>query len=39
MNYNDYPPEEREKECLYCGEPCDGNYCNKGCKKAYEAEN
>lgn len=35
----DYPPEELENGCIYCGEPSKGIYCNKDCKKAYEAEN
>jgi hypothetical protein len=42
-NYDNYkletPPEELENECFYCGEPCDKNYCDKNCKKAYEQDN
>ena len=36
--YNN-PPEDMEDECNLCGEPCDGNYCSKECRKAYESEN
>jgi hypothetical protein len=37
---NVYTPEETpEKECAYCGEPCEKRYCNSDCKKAYESEN
>lgn len=25
---------EKDNECLYCGNPCDGMYCSKGCKRA-----
>lgn len=31
--------EELEDECVYCGEPCNGTYCDKECKKAYEQDN
>lgn len=34
-----YPREELEDECAFCGEECNGTYCSKECKKAYEAEN
>jgi hypothetical protein len=37
--YNNPYPEDMEDECSFCGEPCDGNYCSKDCKKAYESEN
>lgn len=33
------PPEDMEDECRFCGEQCDGQYCSKECRKAYEAEN
>ncbi len=33
--YNN-PPEEKENKCAYCGEPCEKEFCNKECKKAYE---
>jgi len=39
MNYDKWKqevPEEKENECGYCGEPCEGEFCNKDCKKAYE---
>lgn len=39
INSNEYPPEELEGGCIYCGEPCKKYYCNTDCKKAYEAEN
>ncbi len=42
MGYDEWklesPPEE-EKECLFCGDPCEGDFCSKECKKAYESEN
>ena len=43
MNYDNYkqqtPPEEPQNECAYCGEHCEGRYCDKQCKKAYENDN
>ena len=36
---NEYPPEELENNCIYCGEDCNSQYCSKECKKAYESEN
>lgn len=36
--YNN-PSEDMEDECNFCGEPCDGNYCSRECRKAYESEN
>lgn len=43
MNYDNYkqqtPPEEQQNECAYCGEHCEGRYCDKQCKKAYENDN
>lgn len=39
VNSNEYPPEELESICLYCGEECNNNYCNNECKRAYESEN
>ena len=33
------PPEEKENECAYCGDPCDGRYCSNDCRKGYEADN
>lgn len=39
MNYDDWklqtPDELGEDECGYCGEPCDGEFCDNNCKKAY----
>jgi len=29
------PDEEPENECSYCGEPCDGEFCNKEHMNAY----
>jgi hypothetical protein len=26
---------EEKKECLYCGESSDADFCDKNCKKAY----
>lgn len=40
-NYDDWKqetPEELENECAYCGEPCDNEFCDKQCKKAYDNE-
>lgn len=43
MNYDDWklesPPDEKEDECLFCGEECDELFCSKECRKAYESEN
>lgn len=33
------PPEEKERECNYCGEPCDVRYCSDDCRKGYESDN
>lgn len=30
------PPQEKENNCGFCGEDCDGEFCNSNCKKAYE---
>lgn len=38
MTNYDLPPEEKEKECDYCGEPCDSSFCNNGCRKAYDQD-
>ncbi|QRE03546.1 hypothetical protein [Flavobacterium psychrophilum] len=36
-NWKQEPPEEEpKKECNYCGEPCEKEFCSKECKKAYE---
>jgi hypothetical protein len=29
------PEEEFENECDFCGEPCNGEFCDSNCKKAY----
>lgn len=43
MNYDNWkqqtPPEDSQNECAYCGEPCEGRYCDKNCKNAYENDN
>lgn len=38
MNYDDtlIPPAELENECLYCGNPCENNFCSSYCKRGYE---
>ena len=40
MNYDQWkqqtPDDAPENECGYCGEPCENEFCNKECKKAYE---
>ncbi len=36
---NEYPPEECENECGYCGDECNGEFCSKSCSKAYKSEN
>lgn len=33
------PPEDKENECKYCGELCDGRYCSTDCRKGYESDN
>lgn len=38
-NYDNWKldtPENPENECDFCGEPCDGTYCSKVCKKECE---
>lgn len=39
-NYDDWKNEnpydqEKENECAFCGEECDGEFCSSECKKAY----
>lgn len=38
MNW-DYPPEEKECTCRYCGEDSEEEFCNRECAKAYETDN
>lgn len=41
-NYDNWKldtPEHPESECAFCGEPCNGRYCDNQCKKAYEQDN
>lgn len=39
MRDSEYPPEELENNCDYCGEPCEGRFCNSDCKKAHQYDN
>lgn len=42
QNYDSWKldtPEDLENECDFCGEPCNGRYCDNQCKKAYEQDN
>lgn len=43
MNYDNWkqetPPQEKEKQCAFCGEPTDSTYCSIDCRKAYEHDN
>lgn len=36
-NFDDWktknPPEEKENNCGYLGEECNGKFCNSDCKK------
>jgi hypothetical protein len=32
------PPEELEKECSFCGEPTNKEFCSKECSKANEED-
>lgn len=32
---NYLPEQEKENECAYCGEPCDGDFCNRQCMNAF----
>lgn len=35
MDYNQNPPEDEHKnKCIYCGEPCKNDFCNRECYKA-----
>jgi hypothetical protein len=38
-DWNDYPPEEKECTCKYCGEDSDREFCSKECAKAYKSDN
>lgn len=43
MNYDNWKlaspnDDEPENECAYCGEPCQNEFCNSNCKKAYEKD-
>jgi hypothetical protein len=39
IDSREYPPEEYENECGYCGEECNGEFCSKSCRRGYECEN
>jgi len=39
IDSREYPEEEKENECGYCGEPCDKHFCNRECSKAYDQDN
>lgn len=39
IDSNEYPPEEKENECAFCGYECVGEFCSSECKKAYLSEN
>lgn len=28
------PEDEPENKCFYCGENCEGTFCDSGCEKA-----
>lgn len=37
MDYDDLlgpPPEEKENECSFCTNPCEGTFCSKDCEVA-----
>lgn len=41
MNYDNWKldnpfGDEKENECLYCGEPSEKDFCDKQCYKAYQ---
>jgi hypothetical protein len=38
-DWNDYPPEEKECTCKYCGEDSDTDFCSSECLKAYKSDN
>ena len=38
-DWNDYPQEEKECTCKYCGEDSEKEFCNRERAKAYEADN
>ena len=43
MNHDDWktqpPPDDKEKECGYCGYECEEEFCSKECEKAYLNDN
>ena len=34
-----YPPEDKDNECAFCGHACEKEFCSKDCEKAYLSEN
>lgn len=34
-----YPPEEKNCTCKYCGEDSEEEFCNRDCAKGYEGDN
>lgn len=38
-DWNDYPPEEKECTCKYCGEDSHEDFCSSECLKAYKSDN
>jgi hypothetical protein len=38
IDSREYQEEEKENECTYCGEPCDGPFCDRLCLKAYDQD-
>lgn len=39
IDSREYPPEEKENKCAFCGDDCSGEFCSSECKKAYLSEN
>jgi len=39
IDSREYQEEEKENECGYCGEPCEKEFCNRECGKAYDQDN
>lgn len=39
IDSREYPPQEKENHCGFCGEDCEGEFCDSNCKKAYLNEN
>jgi hypothetical protein len=39
IDSREYPPEELENDCKYCGEPCENQFCDRDCRKGYHYDN